>query len=388
MALALVAMAFRKSLFPTGLAVLATFLELTSPIHGQEPAKTATPARTRLVVGLLESPPFCTRGPDGTWSGISVELWLQIAADIGVDTDFRETTLTGLFDDLAPGRPLDVSIGALTITPEREDRVDFSQPFFLSGLSVAVKTASGSGGLWSWLNRMLVWNFWRIVAALFASLVLVALLIWALERKGNPKEFGGDGRAYRGIGSALWWSAVTMTTVGYGDLAPRSPAGRLVAIGWMFISLLLVSWFTASMASILTAERLDAGTGGLVVRGPDDLRHLHVAVLPGTSSEEYLRRRQIDYISASLKQRDLFKLLLSGSAQAILADAPTMRYLARREPYVGKITVLPKTLQTEPYGIAMRDGSPWRKQIDRALLHRLATPEWKDMVYRYLGGME
>ena len=55
-----------------------------------------------------------------------------------------------------------------------------------------------------------------------------------------------------------------MTTVSYGDLAPRSPAGRLVAIAWMFVSLLLVSWFTASMASILTAERLDAGTGGLV----------------------------------------------------------------------------------------------------------------------------
>ena len=121
----------------------------------------------------------------------------------------------------------------------------------------------------------------------------MALLIRALEHKSNPKEFGGDGKLHRGIGSALWWSAVTMKTVGYGDLAPRSPAGRLVAIAWMFVSLLLVSWFTASMASILTAERLDAGTGGLVVRGPDDLRHLHVGVIAGTSSEDYLRRRQI-----------------------------------------------------------------------------------------------
>ena len=128
-----------------------------------------------------------------------------------------------MFDDLAPGRPLDVSIDALTITAEREDRLDFSQSFFLSGLVVAVKTTHGAGGLLSWFGRVLVWNFWRIVAALFTSLVLVALLIWALERKGNPKEFGGDGKAYRGIGSAMWWSAVTMTTVGYGDLAPRGP---------------------------------------------------------------------------------------------------------------------------------------------------------------------
>jgi polar amino acid transport system substrate-binding protein len=252
----MLAIPYRKSLLALTILLLTALLVLAGIAYSQVPANEPTPPRPRLVVGLIESPPFCMRGDDGAWRGISVELWLEIAADLGIDTEFRETSITGLFDDLAPGRPLDLSIGALTITAEREDRVDFTQPFFVSGLSVAVKTAPGTGGLWSWLSWMLIWNFWRIVAALCVSLVLVALLIWALERKANPQEFGGDGRAYRGIGSALWWSAVTMTTVGYGDLAPRSPAGRLVAIGWMFVSLLLVSWFTASMASILTAERL------------------------------------------------------------------------------------------------------------------------------------
>jgi polar amino acid transport system substrate-binding protein len=381
-----VATAYRNSLAAVTLVVMAALLLFASVANGQEPAQVPTPARTRLVVGLIQSPPFCMRGEDGTWSGISVELWQWIAADLGVDTEFRETTVTGLFDDLAPGRPLDVSIGALTITPEREDRVDFTQPFFLSGLGVAVKTAPSAGGLWSWLGRVLAWHFWRIVAAILVSLVLVALLIWALEQKTNPKEFGGDGKAYRGIGSALWWSAVTMTTVGYGDLAPRSPVGRLVAIAWMFISLFLVSWFTASMASILTAERLDAGPGGFVVRGADDLRRLQVAAIPGTSSEDYLKRRRIDYLRVPLK--DLLEVLLTGGAQAVLSDAPSLRYIARSEPYAGKITVLPQTLQTEPYGIALRDDSPWRKPVDRALLHRLATPAWKDLVYRYVGNTE
>ena len=385
-AFASVAIAYRNSLVAVTVVVLAALLPFAGVAYSQEPAHVPTPARTRLVVGLTQSPPFCMRGEDGSWSGISVELWQWIAADLGIDTEFRETTVTGLFDDLAPGRPLDVSIGALTITAEREDRLDFTQPFFLSGLGVAVKTAPDAGGLWSWLGRVFAWNFWGIVAALFVSLVLVALLIWVLERKSNPKEFGGDGKARRGIGSALWWSAVTMTTVGYGDLAPRSPVGRLVAIAWMFVSLFLVSWFTASMASILTAERLDAGTGGLVVRGPDDLRRLHVAVIAGTSSEDYLRHRQIDYLL--IPQNELFPALLTGRVQAVLADAPTLRYVARSETYAGKITVLPQTFQVEPYGIALRDGSPWRKPVDRALLHRLASPAWRDLVYRYLGATE
>jgi polar amino acid transport system substrate-binding protein len=366
--------------------ILAAIFFFAPVGYSQGPAPLPSPAGTRLVVGITQSPPFCMRGADGSWSGISVELWQWIAADLDIDTEFRETTVTGLFDDLAPGRPLDVSIGALTITPEREDRLDFTQPFFLSGLGVAVKSAPGAGGWWSWLGRLLVWNFWRIVAALLAALVLVALVIWALERKSNPKEFGGEGKAHRGIGSALWWSAVTMTTVGYGDLAPRSPAGRLVAITWMFVSLFLVSWFTASMASILTAERLDAVTGGFVVRGPDDLRRLHVAVIAGTSSEDYLKRRHIDYIRVPLN--DLLEVLLTGRAQAVLSDAPALRYIARSEPYAGKITVLPQTFQTEPYGIALREDSPWRKPVDRALLHRLASPAWRDLVYRYLGNTE
>jgi ABC-type amino acid transport substrate-binding protein len=366
--------------------VLAALLHLAGVAYSQEPAQVRPHERTRLIVGLYQAPPFTMRGADGSWSGISVELWQWIAADLGVDTEFRETTVTGLFDDLAPGRPLDVSIGALTITAEREDRVEFTQPFFLSGLGVAVKTAPETGGLWSWLNRVLVWNFWRIMAGLLVSLVLVALLIWALEHKSNPKEFGGDGRAHRGIGSALWWSAVTMTTVGYGDLAPRSPAGRLVAIAWMFVSLFLVSWFTASMASILTAERLDAGPGGLVVRGPDDLRRLRVAVVPGTSSEDYLKHHQIDYLRVPLK--DLLEVLLTGQAQAALVDETPLRYIARSEPYAGKITVLPQIFQKESYGIALRNGSPWLKPVNRALLRRLEDPAWRDLVYRYIGRAE
>ncbi len=368
------------------IAVVATLLPFADLAHSQESSRAPSPARTRLVVGLTQSPPFIMKGEDGSWTGISVELWEGIAADLGIETEFRETTITGLFDDLAPGRPLDVSIGALTINAAREDRLDFSEPFFLSGQGLAVKTGPAAGGFLSWLGRLLAWNFWRILAALFVSLMLVALLVWAFERKSNPKEFGGDGKAHRGIGSAVWWSAVTMTTVGYGDLAPRSPAGRLVAIAWMFISLFLVSWFTASMASILTAERLDAGSGGLVVRGVDDLRRLHVVVIAGTSSEDYLKRQRIGYIPVPFK--DLLEVLLTGRAQVAVADAPFLRYVARSEPYRGKITVLPQTLQTEQYGIALRDGSPWRKPVDRALLRRIEAPAWRDLLYRYLGSTE
>ena len=42
----------------------------------------------------------------------------------------------------------------------------------------------------------------------------VGTLIWILERRKNPEHFSPI--PVKGLGSAFWWSAVTMTTVGYG----------------------------------------------------------------------------------------------------------------------------------------------------------------------------
>ncbi len=103
------------------------------------------------------------------------------------------------------------------------------------------------------------WAVLRIAVGLLAIMAGVAVLIWLCERRANPTQFG-DGRAGRGFGAALWWAAVTMTTVGYGDVSPRTFKGRMIPVAWMFLSLVLVSTFTATMASAFTTEWLSQGS--------------------------------------------------------------------------------------------------------------------------------
>jgi len=61
--------------------------------------------------------------------------------------------------------------------------------------------------------------------------------------------------------SSAYYSVVSLTTTGYGDMAPRTPAGRIYAIFFLLISVITISIFTATIASVLVERRLKEGRG-------------------------------------------------------------------------------------------------------------------------------
>ena len=60
-------------------------------------------------------------------------------------------------------------------------------------------------------------------------LACVGTLLWLAERKDN-EQFPTS--PARGIGNGMWCAISTMTTTGYGDIAPVTLAGRIIACGW------------------------------------------------------------------------------------------------------------------------------------------------------------
>ena len=80
------------------------------------------------LVGTKEAPPFAMKQPDGSWSGISIELWEKIAEQLGVSYEFREFDLKGLIGAVAAGE-VSAGVAALTVTSEREQTFDFTHPF-------------------------------------------------------------------------------------------------------------------------------------------------------------------------------------------------------------------------------------------------------------------
>jgi polar amino acid transport system substrate-binding protein len=337
--------------------------------------------KQKYIVGVAPGPPFNIHNRDGTWSGISIELWREIADALKIDFEFRETNLSGNFDGLAQGW-LDVAVGPLTITERREEICDFTHAYFASSMAVAVPVShvpTNFRFIIGFFDLGLWWAVFRIAVGLLAIMGVVAILMYLCERGANPANFGGGGRPSRGFGAALWWSAVTMTTVGYGDISPRTFKGRLVAVIWMFISLVLVSTFTATMASILTTARLNQGSN---IRGLDDLRKIHIGTFADSSTAQFLQASHIDYETFS--RTGLFEALKKGKIQAIIYDEPFLRYVVRTE-YPGQFTIIPLDVDPQLYAFALREGNPMRESVNRVLLRLIHEPAWQDLLYHYLG---
>ncbi len=337
------------------------------------PVQAAT-ARQHLVVGTKEAPPFSFKTPAGTWTGISIELWRDIADELDVDYELREFDLPGLLEAVADGS-IDAAVAALTITSEREKLFDFSHPFHTTGLGIAATSGNKQGWAGS-LRRFFSPAFFEVVAALVLLLLGVGFLMWLLERHRNPEQFGG--KAGRGIGAGLWWSAVTMTTVGYGDKTPVTFWGRVVGLVWMFSGIIVISSFTAGITSSLTVGSLHAK-----VSGPEALGQVRVVSVPGSTSEQYLNRRHVRFRPVGSPEEGL-RILARGETDALVYDAPILRYLVTQD-YPGTLEILPQRFDRQDYGIAFPSGSALREPVNRELIQRIRQPEWQELLHQFLG---
>ncbi len=328
----------------------------------------------RLLVGIKEAPPFVIRHEDGRWSGISIELWRAVAKDLGLAYTLQAFELDPLLNGVRTGK-VDVAVGALTISEQREEFADFTHGFYLSSLGIAVPMGPTDGSL-ATLAGLLSAQVLKVVGGVALALLFFGALVWWFERRRNAEQFGGGPAA--GVSAGFWWAAVTMTTVGYGDKYPLTTGGRLVALVWMYASLVLVSVFIGVIASALTVSGLSSS-----VRGPEDLPRVRVASVADTASGEWLRDKYVGFISYPDVHAAL-EALRDGRADAAVYDMPILSYLARQNPK-SDFTVLPRKFALNRYGFALPGGSALRESVNRAVLAHIEKAEWNDTVYRYTG---
>ena len=135
----------RTALLPL-LALLG--LAALSPGCGEAPeAADDGPALTRVTVGTEpQFPPFEMKDETGVTIGFDIDLFRAIAADQDLEPDFQDLTFDTLIPSLDSGR-IDVALSAMSITPARQEVVDFTDPYLNAGLVIATRPDAGIAGV-------------------------------------------------------------------------------------------------------------------------------------------------------------------------------------------------------------------------------------------------
>lgn len=97
-----------------------------------------------------------------------------------------------------------------------------------------------------------VFKAWPILIFILVAATLSGIIIWLLDRLKNPDEFPRP--FINGTWEGFWWAFVTMTTVGYGDRAPKSFLARIFCILWILVGIIIIAIFTAIVTASLSAS--------------------------------------------------------------------------------------------------------------------------------------
>ena len=120
---------------------------------------------------------------------------------------------------------------------------------WLLGVLWVLKVVPGIPGLRQ-LRRVLVLESGPLLSVLVIFLMvlfLASVAVYFLERDVQPATFGS-------VPAAMWWAVVTLTTVGYGDVVPITPLGRMVAALVMICGLGVFGLWTGILATGFAAE--------------------------------------------------------------------------------------------------------------------------------------
>lgn len=351
-------------------ALLALKIVCCNPALAQSADQNATASASQdLRVITRVVPPFVMK-EGSAYAGFSVDLWQAIAKNLNMTFHFVEKPTV---KDILAGmenREGDVAIAAISITAQREQEFDFSQPMFESGLQIMVRSDGNSGLSLAQVITVLTSGAMPFLLLLLAAMIIIpAHLAWWVERKHEQRLFSDS--YFPGIFQAIWWA--TGAAAGQQPDHPRSSLGRVLSAMAILASVVFMAYFTAALTSALTVQTLKGD-----INGPHDLPGRKVGTTTGSTAADYLEAMNLKPLElASIEE--VFAALNDKRIDAVVFDVPVLLYYAAGAGR-NKVELVGPLLRRENYGILFSRSSTLRKPVNEALL-RLREDGTYDAIY-------
>lgn len=327
-----------------------------------------------LIVGFSPAAPFIYE-VDEELKGPMAWLWTEITNQNEFYHEMKSLKSEQLLDELEESK-VDLAIYPLSITSERSEKMNFSVPFYLAHSGVMTKEISGFQSSLLFLKSFFSLNFFRALGTLTLVILIFGFLEWRFERKHNHEEFGGG---IKGLWSGFWWSAVTMTTVGYGDKSPKTTGGRIVALIWMFTAIIIISGFTASITSSLTVNTLGSSSDKI-----EDFKERAIGTVEFSGTHKWLKDNFYENKKLYTNKEELVEAMENGEVEAAVYDLPLLKDFIKNKDLKG-FQVLDIKFNPQYYAIGMSRNvsDSLRKSINTALLNATESYKWDVILAEY-----
>ncbi|WKX93425.1 hypothetical protein Q1695_011024 [Nippostrongylus brasiliensis] len=290
--------------------------------------------------------------------------------------------LTGALGELDSDHA-DLAIGGMTINPERERYIDFSEPWLYHGIRILEKSIPRDSPMQSFLQPLKS-SLWT---SLFISVITVGLVIFCLDLKSPFDRFYRSDRFADApplfleevenervnFGEAMWFVWGVLLNSGVSEKTPRSCAARVLGIVWCGFCMIMVASYTANLAAFLVLDQPVKGLTGITdpkLRNPS-ANYSFGTVLNSNVYQYFKRHVELSTMFRKMEAHNMEKVsdalssLINGSLDAFIWDSTRLDFEAARHCQLRTRGAL---FGRSAYGVGLQKNSPWTPHITSAIL--------------------
>jgi polar amino acid transport system substrate-binding protein len=330
-----------------------------------------------LTVATRELSPFIIRdaASDKAYTGFSAELLALLAKDVGFTYEWTVKKNIGEILATVEKGEADAAIGAISITQEREEKFDFSQPMFESGLQILVRKQSDNRSGFRRFADFFTTDAMKFVLGLLSLLILVpGHIAWFLERGNKTAHI--DDNYFPGIFQAMAWAIGAF--VGQQSSHLQSVMGRIMSAAAIISSVMILTYIQATLTSSMTVATLRGG-----IQGPEDLPGKRVGTLRNSTAAKWLDSNGIKHVDFD-RIDDAIATMGKGALDAVTFDSPVLLYYSSHDG-AGIYEVVGPVFKRENYGILFPAGSALRKPVSAALLKMREDGRYEELYAKWFG---
>ncbi|KAK2968388.1 hypothetical protein RJ640_004394 [Escallonia rubra] len=310
------------------------------------------------------------------YTGFSIEVFREIMRGLpNLKYEFilsDEPNYTALVEQIHK-KKFDAVAADTMILASRLKYADFTQPYTESGLEMIVSLQPKVPAGWVFMKPF-TGSMWTLIAAIT---IYNGFVIWLVERNYCTEL---KGSSFDQIGILLCLAFTTLFTL-YGEKL-HSNLSRMAMVVWLFVALIITQSYTASFASMLTAQRLEPRISDI-----ETLKKTNASV--GYSKGSYIECYLTNVLgfphnklAAFETTQEFAKALRSGEIGAVFLSVPKAKLFLSQ--YCRSFTKAGETYQAGGFGFAFSKGFPHLHDINEALLNVSETGKLRDLEKKYI----